>query len=198
MPTTIHLVRHGHHPLLGRTLCGRMAGVALDERGRDEIAASAALLEPPPTIVQSSPQLRARQSAAILAKVFGVPVETVSEVDEIDIGVWTGRPLADLDGDPAWQAWNAHRGSARPPGGESMQELQARVVGHLDRICVRYSDETIAIVSHAEPIRAAILHYRQIRLDDFLSVEIETASVSTMNADYTGIQLTQVNRKVQG
>jgi broad specificity phosphatase PhoE len=198
MPTTIHLVRHGHHALLGRTLCGRMAGVALDGCGREEIAASLPLLEPAPTIVQSSPQLRARQSADILANVFGVPVETVAEVDEIDIGGWTGRPLTDLDGDPAWRAWNAHRGSARPPGGESMQELQARVVGHLDRIFIQYSGETIAIVSHAEPIRAAILHYRQIQLDDFLSVEIDTASVTTLTADYAGMQLTQVNRKVQG
>ncbi len=60
MPTTIHLVRHGHHALLGRVLCGRMEGVELDLHGRKAMAACAGLLEPPPSIIQSSPQPRTR------------------------------------------------------------------------------------------------------------------------------------------
>ena len=60
MQTIIHLIRHGHHALLGRVLCGRMPGVALDETGRDELVACATRLEAPPSIIQSSPQLRAR------------------------------------------------------------------------------------------------------------------------------------------
>jgi broad specificity phosphatase PhoE len=198
MSATIHLVRHGHHGFLGRLLCGRMAGVAIDQRGREEIAGCAELLNPPPSIVQSSPQLRARQSADILAARFGKTVEIVAAIDEIDIGDWTARRLDELDQDPAWHRWNARRGTARPPGGESMQELQSRVVGHIERLRSVCSGETIALVSHAEPIRAAIMHYENVPLDDFLSIEIDTASVSTMIADSLRFPLSQVNRKVQG
>jgi hypothetical protein len=35
--THIHFVRHGHHSLMGRVLCGRMPGVQLDELGCDQI-----------------------------------------------------------------------------------------------------------------------------------------------------------------
>jgi broad specificity phosphatase PhoE len=198
MPTTIHLVRHGHHGLLGRLLCGRMPGVALDQLGRDEIAGCADLLEPLPSIVQSSPQLRAQQSAEIVAARFGKSVEIVADINEIDVGDWTARPFAELEDDPAWYAWNAHRGTARPPHGESMQELQNRVVSHIERLRRECCGETIALVSHAEPIRAAILHYQKLPLDDFLTIEIDTASVSTIVADPLQLQLSQVNRKVQG
>jgi broad specificity phosphatase PhoE len=195
MPTTVHLVRHGHHALLGRILCGRMPGVALDARGCAEIAACAELLAPPPSLIQSSPQPRTLQSAHILADRFGLAVEVVDAVDEIDIGDWTARGFDELDRDPAWQQWNARRGSSRPPGGESMQDLQTRVVGHIERLCRERRGNTIAIVSHAEPIRAAVMHYAGIPFDDFLSVEIDPASVTTL-VDRDSIRLSNVNQKV--
>jgi len=196
MPTTIHLVRHGHHALLGRILCGRMSGVELDARGRAEMAACAEHLAPPPSIIQSSPQPRAMQSAEILAKRFRLPVEVVADVDEIDVGDWTGRSFDELAHDPAWRRWNAHRGSATPPGGESMQALQRRMVGHIEALCLERPGDTIAVVSHAEPIRAVVLHYARILLDDFLSIDIDPASITTLIDAPGGIQLSCLNQKV--
>jgi len=196
MPTTIHLIRHGHHALLGRILCGRMPDVGLDERGCAEMAACSALLEPPPSVIHSSPQPRALQSAAIVADRFDLPVKVVADVDEIDLGGFTARSFAELDDDPDWQQWNARRGSSRPPNGESMQTLQARMVGHIERLCHEQAGDTIAVVSHAEPIRAVILYYARIPFDTFFSVEIDPASVSTLVADSAGVHLSQVNQKV--
>src|SRR3569832_157590 len=79
MPTTIHLVRHGHHALLGRILCGRMPGVNLDEQGRAAMAVCAEKLAPPPSLIQSSPQPRALQSADILADHFRLNVDVAPE-----------------------------------------------------------------------------------------------------------------------
>ncbi|MET0221627.1 MAG: histidine phosphatase family protein [Tardiphaga sp.] len=196
MPTTIHLVRHGHHGLLGRVLCGRMPGVELDAEGRAGMAACAALLTPVPSVIQSSPQTRAVQSADILATHFGLAVEVAADVDEIDLGGWTGRSFDELEHDPAWRHWNAHRGSSTPPGGESMGDLQARMIGHIEALCLDRAGDTIAIVSHAEPIRAVVLHYAQVLLDDFLSVEIDPASVTTLIEGATSVQLSRVNQKV--
>jgi probable phosphoglycerate mutase len=196
MPTTIHLIRHGHHALLGRILCGRMPGVELDARGRSEMAVCAEHLAPAPSIIQSSPQPRALQSAQILANRFDLAVEMVADVDEIDLGDWTARSFDELGGDPAWRDWNARRGSSRPPGGESMQELRTRVVEHIERLCRERTSSTIAIVSHAEPIRAAVLYYGHMPLDDFLSIEIDPASVTTLVALANGVQLSSINQKV--
>lgn len=195
MVKAIHLVRHGHHGQLGR-LCGRMPGVDLDDLGRRQMARCAAMMSPAPGAIQSSPQPRARQSAAIIAAHFWLPVEVVSAVDEIDVGEWTSLTFDQLAADPRWRQWNAQRGSSRPPSGESMGELQQRVVRHLEGLRGDGTDQTVAIVSHAEPIRAALMYYADIPLDDFLTVEVEPASISTLTIEGPRLRVAQINQRV--
>jgi broad specificity phosphatase PhoE len=179
MALHIHLVRHGHHGLVDRVLCGRMPGVQLDELGCDQMAHTAEILRANgPSVVQSSPQRRALQSAAIIADRCGCTVEIASGFDEIDMGRWTGVAFAELVSDREWRKWNERRGSSRPPGGESMAVLQRRVIEHLEQL--KGQGETIVIVSHAEPIRAALMFYLGIPLDRFHSVAIDPASISTI------------------
>jgi broad specificity phosphatase PhoE len=186
MAKVIHLVRHGHHGQLAR-LCGRMPGVEIDELGRRQMAECANWMARPDAI-QSSPQLRATQSAAILAAHFNLPVEIVAAVDEIDVGEWTGLSFKNLDRDPHWRRWNEHRGANWPPSGESMTDLQRRVVRHLEQLRTDGTDQTVVIVSHAEPVRAALLYYARIALDDFLTIDIGLASVNTLVADRDGLR----------
>jgi broad specificity phosphatase PhoE len=197
MARIIHLVRHGHHALLGRTLCGRMKGVPLDELGCQEIARCADAISPRPTLIQSSPQRRCLQSACILAAHYGLAVEIAPALDELDYGDWTGRSFEALDRDPRWSVWNTQRGTSRPPGGECMRSLQRRVVDHLEHLRNDNSSDTIVAVSHAEPIRAALLHYQGIDLDDFLSVEIDPGSISTLTVDSSRIKITGINQRVK-
>jgi probable phosphoglycerate mutase len=196
MVSTIHLVRHGHHALLGKQLCGRMAGVQLDDLGCRQMSRCAGLIGRPPAALQSSPQRRAQQSASILGWHFGLPVEIVPAVDELDYGDWTSMEFTDLEGDPAWKRWNSRRGSGRPPGGESMRALQQRVVQHLEELRRLDGDGTVIIVSHAEPIRAALLYYSRVRLDDFLSIDVAPASISTLSVARAGIRVTCINQQV--
>jgi probable phosphoglycerate mutase len=179
MTTRIHLVRHGHHPLVGRVLCGRMAGVALDDAGRKQMAAAAELIsDSAPDLLQSSPQQRAMQSAQIIAARCGLPIEIAPAFDEVEMGQWTGRSFADLECDRAWRLWNEKRASTKPPGGESMAAVQQRVVAHIEQL--RDSGRTVTILSHAEPIRAALMAYLDVPLDRFHEIEVETASLNTV------------------
>jgi len=196
MAPTIHLVRHGHHALLGRTLCGRKNGVPLDDIGCEEMARCAINLSPRPSFIQSSPQRRCMQSASILGAHFRLPIEIVPAFDELDYGEWTGRPFDELSRDPQWSRWNRRRSSARPPAGESMRSLQNRVVSHLEQLRDDPGAGTVVAVSHAEPIRAALLYYARRRLDDFMSIEIDPASVSTLSADRGGFRITGINQRV--
>jgi broad specificity phosphatase PhoE len=193
--THVHLVRHGHHGLLGRMLCGRMSGVALDELGCRQMAATAETLRAiAPSTLQSSPQKRALESAGILAERCGLTVEVIPAFDEIDMGVWTGAEFGQLASDPEWQRWNEKRGSARPPAGESMVSLQNRVVRHIEQL--RAIRGSIVIVSHAEPIRAALMHYLSVPLDAFQSVTIDPASISSILLDGTRGIVSRMNGEV--
>jgi probable phosphoglycerate mutase len=135
-------------------------------------------------------------SAGILAERFGLAVEIVPALNEIDYGEWTGRSFVELEQDPRWLSWNARRETSRPPNGESMRALQRRVVDHLEQLRRDRSADTVALVSHAEPIRAALLHYAGIKLDDFLSIMVDPASISTLSVVRNGIRIAEINQGV--
>jgi probable phosphoglycerate mutase len=172
-----------------------MSGVQLDELGCRQIKAVAeALSRISPDKIQSSPQQRALQSAAIIAARCGLNVEIVRPFDEIDMGTWTGTSFADLENRPEWHDWNERRGSVSPPGGESMAMLQRRAVSHIERF--DDYDGTVVIVSHAEPIRAVVMHYLGTPMDRFHEIEIEPASVSTIVLKGAQASLSDFNRRV--
>jgi len=172
-----------------------MPGVQLDELGCRQMAAVADLISQiGPVALQSSPQRRALQSADIVAERCGLAVEVVPAFDEVDMGDWTGTEFSRLALDGDWQRWNRRRGSSQPPGGESMVVLQSRVVAHIEQL--RAVGGPIVIVSHAEPIRAAVLHYLRWPLDDFHSVTIDPASVSTISLEGSRGRVARLNGEV--
>lgn len=194
-------LRHGSHDRLGRILCGRMPGVSLSEAGRAEARIVAAVLArrfaSETVILLSSPQPRTRETAAPLAEALGVGAELADELDEIAFGDWTGKPFAELDGDPAWTAWNAQRGSARPPGGESMGAVQARVGGLLDRLAAEEGPPAI-LVSHGDPIRAALLGVLGLPLDAYDRIVVAPASCSELELWPGGGRVVSINERLAG
>jgi broad specificity phosphatase PhoE len=183
--TTIILVRHSHHDLIGRVLVGREPNVSLSAAGiRQAQRLAAVLVRRGVTDVKSSPQLRARQTAGPIAAMLGKPVEIMPEFDEADFGAWSGRAFEQLQNDCHWQRWNSDREACRPPGGETMRELQSRVLAGLSRLAkAAHPGQCIAVVTHTEPARAAVLHYRGISLGEFARVEIDPGSCTTLKFD---------------
>ncbi|TPG53371.1 histidine phosphatase family protein [Roseomonas nepalensis] len=181
MAATLFLLRHAAHARVGSTLCGRMPGVSLGEEGRRQARALAERLAPEAVdAVYASPIERARETAAPIAARLGLSTETEDGLAEIDFGDWTGRDFADLDGDPAWDRWNAARASARPPGGESMAEAQARALAGVERLRARHPDGRVAAVSHCDVIKAVLAAVLGVTLDGIHRFEILPASISAL------------------
>ncbi|CAO4185463.1 histidine phosphatase family protein [Methylorubrum aminovorans] len=195
-------LRHGHHDRLGRILCGRMPGVSLSETGRAEARAVAEALArrfagERGLRLLSSPQPRTRETAAPLERALGLTAEIAPGLDEIAYGDWTGKPFAELDGDPAWTAWNTSRASARPPGGESMAEVQVRVGGLLDRLAGEEGAPVI-LVSHGDPIRAALLGLLGLSLDAYDRIVAAPASCSELELWPGGGRVVSINERLAG
>lgn len=186
MATTLLLVRHADHELLGRVLAGRMPGVSLSSMGRSRAEALARRLEELArggmdiAAVQSSPRERALETARPIAAALGLPCETMPALDEIEFGAWTGKRFTDLDGDPLWREWNGARGRARPPGGESMAEARDRLLAHLADLCAAYPDGRVVLVSHADMIKAALLHVLGLPPEAYGRIEVDPAGVSAV------------------
>jgi broad specificity phosphatase PhoE len=182
----IYLVRHASHDLIGKILCGRSVDPALNQRGHHEAAALARILGAERIdLVRTSPRRRTRETAQAIAERIGCELELARALDEIEVGDWSGLSFEELARDENWHSWNGRRGSTRPPHGESMRELQQRIVAHLEELA-ELPIRSAVLVSHAEPIRAALMHQRGIALDDFHRVEVAPASISII--DVTSIR----------
>lgn len=143
------VVRHGR---TADNASGRLLGRAdpdLDEVGEEQAAAVAAWLGPVDRVV-SSPLLRARRTAAA----FGREVEVDERWIEIDYGELDQVPTGDVPPE-VWQGWRTDPEFA-PPGGESHASLSRRVVPAARALLADASEQTIVVVTHVSPIKAAV------------------------------------------
>ncbi len=194
MTLVVHLVRHAAHGLLGRTLTGRMPGVSLSPEGRAQAERLAARLAGEPIrAVLTSPLERARETAEPIAAALGLEPRVEPALNEIDFGEWTGRSFDALEDDPAWRRWNAARGLARPPGGEAMLAVQERMRDLLEGLAARHPGERVALVSHCDVIRAALLHVLGLGLDRYDRIAVDPASVSTVEIGAWDARVLSIN-----
>lgn len=197
MTTTFLLIRHAAHGLLGRVLAGRTGGVHLSEEGRAQADRLAGRLGGEGIrLVQSSPMERAHETAAPIAAALGLEVEVAPALDEIDFGAWTGLGFDELDGDAGWTRWNTARGFARPPEGESAVEVLARLLAHVEALRERHPDETVALVSHCDVIRALLLHALGLPAEAYGRIEIAPASISRLVLGDWGARVEGLNERV--
>ena len=177
---TLSLVRHASHGLLDRILAGRTSGVGLSDAGRREADALAVHLAGRDIVrVLASPLERTRETAAALAARFGCDVEVADEINEIDCGDWTGAAFPVLARDPRWQAWNAARAEAGTPNGETMRAVQARAMSLVGRLAAD-GTASVALVTHADVIKAIVCAVLGLSLDRHDAFSIEPASVTTV------------------
>jgi probable phosphoglycerate mutase len=194
---TLFLVRHAAHVELGKILSGRRSDVALSSEGLDQAAIVGDLLGTIPiAAVYSSPRERAWYTARDIADPHELEVQVRDSLDEIDFGQWTGRPFSDLEGDEGWHRWNEARGSARAPGGESMNEAVERARAELENLSLEHDGETVVAVTHCDIIRGILAHYLGMPLDNLLRFDVDPASISTLEVGRWGTRVRSINERL--
>ncbi len=196
MTTTFHLVRHGSHDRLDRTLCGRMEGVRLGEAGVAEAQAAAARLAGEPLqAVVTSPLERCRQTAEEVARSHGLAPQTDDAFLELDFGEWTGLSFDELRADPRYEPWNNRRTLNRPPGGESLGEAQMRAVRGLERLRDGHPGGAVAVVTHSDVVKALTAHVLGTSLDFYHRFDVDPASITTLALGDWGAKLLRLNAR---
>jgi broad specificity phosphatase PhoE len=192
--STVLLIRHASCEGLGARINGRAPGLRLNWRGRQEAEGLAdRLAKFPINLVMSSPRERCVETAEAIAAKHKQPIEIVDELDEVDFGEWTGLDFERLAENACWREWNEWRSVARPPGGESMFEVQRRMERALTAAVERRSEGIVALVSHAEPIRAALANILGFSVDAWPRLEIAPAGVTRLEAEVGQFRICSIN-----
>jgi probable phosphomutase (TIGR03848 family) len=192
--TTLFLIRHGLTAVTGKTLYGRTAGVPLDDRGRAQAERLAERFVPVRlTAIYSSPLDRCMETMAPLAARQRLEVEGREGLIEMDVGAWTGRPLAQVRRTRLWKELIHRPSQFRFPDGESFLDAQARAVAEIQSIAARHPRGRVAVGSHGDIIRMLVAHLSGAHLDLFQRTIADPASVSAVVLGETGPHVVLVN-----
>ena len=195
--TTVLFVRHAHTAAIGVELCGRLAGYPLSPLGHSQSEQlGQALRATRLAAIYSSPIERAQATARAIAHHQSCGVDTCAELNEIDFGSWSGQTFVALDDDPGWHIFNCARGSAVVPDGEQPAAAQERIVAATAQLAAMHRGQLIALVTHADLIRFALLHYLSRPLDAYDSLTIDPASVTVVTLWPHGATILCVNSEV--
>ena len=193
-PTTLILVRHAVTAETGPKLSGRKPGIDLSDLGNEQAkSAGARLAELPLTAIYASPIERTQQTAAYIAAHHDVPVTVLDGVIEAEYGDWTGATIAELAKTDLWKTVQRTPSRARFPNGESIAEMQTRMVSALETVVERHPGELVVVVSHADPIKAAIAHFTGVHLDLFQRINVSPASITVFALGPHGAMLMKCN-----
>ncbi|HEY3832914.1 MAG TPA: MSMEG_4193 family putative phosphomutase [Acidimicrobiia bacterium] len=193
-PTRLVLVRHAVTAHTGGKLSGRMPGIDLTDQGRAQAAAVAERLATAPiSTVYASPIERTMQTAQAIAARHELTVQPLDGVIEAEYGDWTDKTLGELAKTDEWKVVQRTPSRAKFPNGESLLEMQTRMVIALDEVAERHKHETIVVVSHADPIKAAVAHYTGMHLDLFQRVNISPASATVFELHAHGVMMLTCN-----
>lgn len=188
------LARHGETaPNRRGVLLGR-DDPGLTDRGRSQARALAAwVAEHGPTRVISSPLARCRDTAVAIADACSLDVATDERLIELDYGEWEGRAFGDIP-DDASARWRSDA-RFRPPGGESLTDVQERVGGWCREMAASDEEATVVAVSHVSPIKAAVVWTLEADPEAAWRMWVEVASVTRLGLRSDGGVLLGFNER---
>lgn len=150
-PTRIIAIRHGETTWNVDTRIQGRLDIPLNSTGRAQAARMAlALKEEPIAAVYASDLVRAWETASYLGRAHGLPVQAETGLRERGFGDFEGKTFAEIEALLPEQSmrWRKRDPEFAPAGGESLLELNRRVVEAAERLAARHPGELIALVGH--------------------------------------------------
>ncbi len=172
MTDSVYLLRHGRVENPDGVLYGTLPGFPLSERGRRGVLALAEEMRGAGVKVSRvihSPALRAKQTAEIVAAVFGAPLSEDARLFEWGMGPWVGKPVREFRERSGYFAT-----PMRTEGMEPLEDMAARVVAAIED--ARQDDGMAVLVSHREPLASAILALSHGSMKRIHEVDLPVAS----------------------
>jgi broad specificity phosphatase PhoE len=154
--TRLFLVRHGATNATEEGRFSGSSGADLSDQGRLQAARLGERLAPERlAAVYASPLARALDTAHVVARHCGLPVETREGLREIGHGHWEGMTREEVEQEHAeeYAAWEADPFTFAPLGGESGVAVLARALPVIREIVTAHTGQQVLVVSHKATLR---------------------------------------------
>ncbi len=153
--------------------------------------------------VYTSDLARARETAEVATRRHGVRLTETPALREMCFGAWEGMRYDEIavTARDHWEAWIRDPVGVRPPGGESLEQVRARIVAFFhsvvklppadgeatDRFSYRGAGEpargdqrTILFVTHGGPVRVLLTHLLNMPTRRYWQFGVRPASLTAL------------------
>ena len=188
MKTRIYLVRHGEAEAnIKRTFNGHTDGM-LTPKGEKQAECVAKKFKDDIDIdyIYTSDLSRAYTTGCYIAEAKEMFLMETEELRELNGGVWENRAWTELEKayPKEYEIWENEPHLAQMPNGESMAQLQDRILQALFEIADRIQGKSVAVVSHGIAIRTAATYFYGLTLEGIKTVPYsDNTAITTIDID---------------
>lgn len=192
--TRLLLIRHGETEWNRDQRVQGHQDVPLSETGREQARRLRDRLHAEPDVIYTSDLQRAWMTAEILAQ-NAVGVIPEARLREVGMGRFEGLSIPEirLKFPVAWTAWRRDAIRHRPPGGETLEDLQARVFAAVGDRLPRHPGQTVALVTHAGVVRVLVCGLLRVGLEVYPHLRVDNASITRFEFRAQGPSLVGFN-----
>lgn len=197
MPLAIFM-RHGQADNnVNRILVGRYIESHLTEYGKQQVADTSKYLKNVPIEkVYVSPVTRTVETAEIVCKLLGMNYEIDERLYEIELGKLVGMHFEEIihkHGNLFLQFYNEDDAMLARYGVESFASVKSRVKHLLDEIINIQQDKNVLLITHLDPIKAAISILLDLKAEALYRWHIRNASLTILKHETNLYSLSGVN-----
>ncbi|MEW6323769.1 MAG: alpha-ribazole phosphatase [Nitrospirota bacterium] len=133
--------------------------------------------------VYASDLQRAAQAARLIAVARGVPLTLTPALREKHFGRWEGLTYEEAEAQfpDQWREWLADPPDSRPPGGETYREVEARVMGLVERLLREHAGQSVLLVAHGGVNRVILCHAMGLSLQHVFRIEQDHAALNRID-----------------
>lgn len=177
-----YFMRHGQIPSnVLKIYSGRSEETLTDEGRRQVKEACGELKQIPIDAIFSSPLIRTRQTAEIVAGSIGddVPIHIADCFNELQMGPWEGMAEAEVSNryPDEWALWNKSPAELVLDGRETLAQLQDRLIDGMRNIEREYEYESILVTTHVAVIRVMLLKATNRDLNEYKTIKVDNARI---------------------
>jgi probable phosphoglycerate mutase len=197
LPLAIFM-RHGQaENNVSRILVGRHIESHLTEYGRQQVADSAKQLKSIPIDkVYVSPVLRTVETAQIVCQILGVDYRVDERLYETEMGKLVGMNYEELTtkyGDLFLRFYSEYDPVLESFGVETFASIKRRIKSLLDDLLQKHEESNVLMVTHLDPIKAALAALLDLNPEALYRWHIRNASLTILKHESKIYSLSGVN-----
>jgi len=193
-------MRHGQaYNNVQKLLVGRNLESHLTDLGREQVRNTSQILK---TInidqIYSSPVIRTVETAEIVSDIVNMPFQKDERLFEIELGKLVGMYYEDLINKHGnlfvkFYSDDDNENSLLEFEVESFRAVKQRISELLKEITIKHQNENVLLVSHLDPIKAAISLIMNIKPSSVYNIQVSNASLNIFKNYDNNISLCGIN-----